>query len=301
MEIESNLSDDLQIEVPPVDTEVETLAIQTCPLDLIEIQSCIEAILFISDKPLSAQKLQELLGPTEEPGLFTEAFKNLKGRYQANHHGIELIEVAGGFQFRTKIGRANLAQKLVKTQTQRLSSGGMETLAIIAYRQPVMKEEVDKIRGVDSSYFIRGILEKKLIQISGRSELPGRPLLYSTTPVFLEVFGLKDLSALPSLHELEQMIPTSETSNPDGETPQTRELRRMVSAMNHDRTSELYYNPREDDKILKEIRERVSAIATTTPYLDELKNAEVKNAEILAQQAEAQALDRVSLTPEARI
>jgi segregation and condensation protein B len=150
----------------------------------------------------------------------------------------------------------------------------METLAIIAYQQPVMKEEIDKIRGVDSSYFVRGLLDRKLIKISGRSELPGRPMLYGTTPEFLEVFGLKDLSSLPSLRELEQMIPQSQSGNPEDEDPKTREMRRLVSEMKADHSSALHYNPKEDEKILKEIRDQVNLIPTSTPYLDELKAAE---------------------------
>jgi len=215
--------------------------------------------------------------------LFTQALAGLQARYQAMHHGFELIEVAGGWQLRTKPGRAALAKKLAKVQTQRLSSGGMESLAIIAYRQPVMKEEVDKIRGVDSSYFIRGLLDKKLIAITGRSELPGRPMLYSTTETFLELFGLKDLAGLPSLRELEQMVPASQSQNPEDEDPRVREMRKLVSKMKSDTSTTLLYNPEEDERILTEIRERVQAIPTSTPYLDEQKALE-KAAKVAAQQ-----------------
>jgi segregation and condensation protein B len=254
------------------------------PVELAEIQSNLEALLFLADRPISLEKLQTLLAlqtePAWLPSSLIEALQLLQKRYQEPCHGIELMEVAGGYQLRTKPGRSLLAQKLVKTVVQRLSAGAMETLAILAYKQPMMKEEIDQIRGVDSSYFIRGLMEKKLVQISGRSELPGRPLLYATTEQFLEVFGLKDLSALPSLREIEQMIPGSESPNPDGETPQTRELRRMVNAMNLDRTSDLYYNPKEDEKILKEIREKVASIATSSPYLDELQATELQATEL---------------------
>ena len=244
-------------------------------MDQEEIQSCIEALLFISDKPLSTQRLRDLLGPNYDLSLFKDALASLLARYQAVHHGIELIEVSGGFQFRTKPGRADLAQKLAHVQTQKLSTGAMETLAIIAYKQPLMKEEVDKIRGVDSSYFVRNLLNRKLIKISGRSELPGRPILYTTTSEFLEIFGLKDLSSLPSLRELEQMIPHSQSKNPEDEDPKIKEMRRMVKEMKSDRESDLHYNPKEDEKILKEMREKVAAIPTSTPYLDELRAAEL--------------------------
>ncbi len=258
------------------------------PLTLEEAQASIEALLFISDKPLSRERLRELLGPELDSEFFSNAITQVRERYESALHGIELVEIAGGYQLRTKPDRAPLARKLVKVQTQRLSSGSMETLAIIAYQQPVMKEEIDKIRGVDSSYFVRGLMDRKLIKISGRSELPGRPMLYSTTTEFLEVFGLKELSSLPSLRELEDMIPQSQSGSADGDDPKTRELRRLVGEMKSDRSSALHYNPKEDEIILGEIRERVSQIPTSTPYLDELKAREALALQ-MAQQPPAQA------------
>ncbi|MBI2711328.1 MAG: SMC-Scp complex subunit ScpB [Bdellovibrio sp.] len=257
-------------------------------LDQSELQSSVEALLFLADKPISVEKLHQLLGPDYDLSIFEAGMKQLQERYAGSHHGIELVEVAGGYQFRTKPGRATLAKKLVKVQTQRLSGGGLETLAIVAYRQPVMREDIDQVRGVDSSYFIRNLLDRKLIKISGRSELPGRPMLYETTQEFLEIFGLKDLSALPSLRELEQMIPASQAGRADEEDPRIREMRRMVGQMHADRESILHYNPTEDEKILQEIRDRVKEIPTSTPYLDELKNAEV-----LARQQALQPADPV--------
>jgi segregation and condensation protein B len=246
-------------------------------LDLIEMQSCIEALLFMLDKPVSAEKLQDLLTATPESekpefNLIQEALTALKTEYRRPTHGFELVEVAGGWQFRTKPGRAALAKKLAKIQNQRLSSGAMETLAIIAYKQPVLKEDVDKVRGVDSSHFIRGLMDKKLIAISGRSDLPGRPMQYSTTREFLELFGLRDLQSLPPLHELEQMVPSSQSDQKD-EDPRVVKMRKLVSEMNSDQTR-LEYNPREDEVILKEIKDRVSQISTSTPYLDEQKAIE---------------------------
>ncbi|MGZ3689588.1 MAG: SMC-Scp complex subunit ScpB, partial [Bdellovibrionota bacterium] len=268
-ELESDA--ELQAALPHADAEGN--------LDLDELQSCVEALLFMTEKPMSVDKLHELLGPDLKLSLFQEAMSALMDRYQKPHHGFELVQVAGGFQFRTKPGRAALAKKLAKIQTQRLSSGAMESLAIVAYKQPVLKDEIDKIRGVDSSHFIRGLLDKKLIRISGRSELPGRPMLYSTTPDFLELFGLKELSAMPSLRELEQMIPTSQSANPEDEDPRVKELRRLVGQMNSDHTGAIKYDPREDEKILKEIRERVGAIPTSTPYLEEQKALEKQAAQ----------------------
>ena len=252
-------------------------------MDQAEMQSCIEALLFMCDKPVSATKLREMIGPDFPLSIFQEALTSLKDSYQGTHHGIELVEVAGGYQFRTKPGRAALSKKLAKIQAQRLSSGAMESLAIIAYKQPVMKEDIDKIRGVDSSYFIRGLLDKKLIRITGRSELPGRPMLYSTTQEFMEVFGLKDLSSMPPLHELEQMVPGSQAINE--EDPRVKEMRRLVGQMNTDESTNLIYDPREDEKLLSEIRERVSAIPVSTPYLEQQKELEKRASELAIVQA----------------
>ncbi len=265
--------------------------------DLEEVQSCIEALLFLSDRPISINKLREHLTPAappkadddseeeaEKPELFPlnvlqEALTQLKDRFARPAHGIELVEVNGGYQFRTKPIRAPLVKKLSKVQTQRLSSGAMETLAIVAYRQPVMKEEIDKIRGVDSSYFVRGLLDRKLIKISGRSELPGRPMLYSTSDEFLEIFGLKNIDALPPLRELEQMVAASESDRKEDEDPRVKKMRELVSEMHSDKSTSLIYDPREDEKILKEIKERVGSIPTSTPYLDEQKAQEKAAAE----------------------
>ena len=112
--------------------EDETPVVLEHPLDAQELQSCIESILFISDKPIAAKCLHDLLGPHFTFEQFQESLTTLKERYQSIHHGIELVEVAGGYQFRTKPGRADLVKKLARVQSQRLSTGAMETLAIIA-------------------------------------------------------------------------------------------------------------------------------------------------------------------------
>lgn len=243
--------------------------------DAEEMQSCIETLLFLSDRPVSQKKLVEWLAlPEDQWEILETALAALQEKYQARSHGIELLEIAGGWQLRTKALRAPLAKRLAKVTQQRLSSGAMETLAIIAYQQPVMKETVDEVRGVDSSHFIRGLLDRKLIRIAGRSELPGRPLVYETSEEFLEIFGLKDLAALPPLRELQQMIPGSESDLPEAEDPRVKEMRKLVSQMKADGSTSLKYDPKEDDRILQDIRDRVKQIPTSTPYLDEQKAAE---------------------------
>ncbi len=267
------LSAALAEELAEESADADTIMPESIPLDLEEVQSCLEAVLFMSDKPLSLEKLQTMVAPEQPFSIFQEAMTELKARYEKLFHGIELVEIGGGYQFRTKQIRTPWIKKLVKIQTQRLSSGGMETLSIVAYKQPVMKDDIDRIRGVDSSHFIRGLLDRKLIQMSGRSDLPGRPILYTTTDDFLSVFGLKDLAALPPLRELESMMPNSETNNPDDEDPRIKEVRRLVAQMKSDPTR-IQYDSKEDEKFLQEIRERVGSIAVSTPSLDAQREAE---------------------------
>lgn len=296
-ELERQIREDLALQLQQGNTEDDLEAsdvpsIDLSQLDEQEIQSCVEALIFLADKPLSLKKMKSMLiaeGSETTKDAVENAIEQIRTRYHGSEHGIELMEIAGGYQFRTKPIRASLAQKLAKVQTQRLSRGAMESLAIIAYRQPVMKEQIDQIRGVDSSYFLRTLLEKKLIEISGRSELPGRPLLYNTTSDFLEIFALKDLQSLPPLQEIEQMVP--HLSN-DSEDPQVQQIRQMVHQMNETK-EKLQYDPREDDRLLKEIRERVKQIPSSTPYLEEQKRQEA----LLVEQQEQES-ENILLPPE---
>ncbi len=276
IEEDKKLAEEIQKEIQ---AEQEAHEETVSALDLPEMESCIEALLFMLDKPVSEKKLLELLGNSANKKLFKQAMESLATRYQTSHHGIEITEVAGGYQFRTKPGRAHLAKQLSRIQTQRLSTGAMETLALVAYRQPMMKEDIDRVRGVDSSYFIHGLLEKKLVKIIGRSELPGRPMLYGTTDEFLELFSLKDLTSMPALREIESMIPQLSAEKKDEEDPKIKAMRQMVEQMNTEGSSTLGYDPKEDEKILKEIQEHVKSIPTTTPYLEQQKELEKQAAE----------------------
>ena len=242
-------------------------------LDLTELQSCVETLLFLSDKPVTAKKLREMLGEQIPFPAIQESITQLQDRYSQPMHGIELAEINGGFQIRTKPIRAALAKKLARVVVQRLSTGAMETLAIMAYKQPVMKEEIDQIRGVDSAHFIRTLLDRKLVRIAGRSELPGRPMLYATSDEFLEMFGLKDLESLPPLRELESMIPMSQSGQGE-EDPRVKQMRKLVQEMKANSQSILDYNPKDDEQFLQDIREKVNAIPVSTATLDAQREAE---------------------------
>ncbi len=239
--------------------------------DLTDLQSCIDTLLFYSDRPLSLKKMKEMLEMTEaEDAPLLQAIELLKGSFQSENRGFEIAEIAGGYQFRTKSKKAPLLRKLAKVQVQRLSRGAMETLTICAYKQPCTKDDIDQVRGVDSSHFIRTLLDRKLIEVSGRSEAAGRPMIYQTTDTFLEVFGLMDLSALPPLREIEAMVPQMAAQEEGAEDPRVIQMRKLVTQMKTE-SNHLDYDAREDEKILQEIRDRVKTIDISTPYLERQK------------------------------
>lgn len=165
----------------------------------------IETIIFMNDKPVSILKIKALIDEDMPLKVIHEALQRLQAEYEEKHHGIRLLEVAEGYQYRTKATYSKYVQDIFKINSLVLSPTALEVLAIIAYKQPVSKTEVDKIRGVDSGHIVRALMDKRLVKVAGRSEEVGRPVLYATTPEFLEVFNLADLSALPPEHELESM------------------------------------------------------------------------------------------------
>jgi len=244
---------------------------ETGAYDLDDLQSCIDTLLFYSDRPLSLKKMKDMLEMSEAPNEpLLEAIEKLKLSYQSSSRGFEIAEIAGGYQFRTKLAKAPLLRKLAKVQIQRLSRGAMETLTICAYKQPCTKDDIDSVRGVDSSHFIRTLLDRKLIEVSGRSEAPGRPMIYSTTDTFLEVFGLMDMSGMPPLREIEAMVPQLAASEEGAEDPRVLQMRKMVSQMKTE-ANHLDYDSKEDERILQDIRDRVKSIDISTPYLERQK------------------------------
>lgn len=165
----------------------------------------IEAMIFSSEHPLSKEKIANLMEVEIEE--IESILKILVQEFNENElHGIEIVEAGGGYFFRTKLKYAPYIRKIVMGKDAQLSKSAMETLSIIAYKQPITRSEIEHIRGVDSSNAIRSLLEKKLIKIQGRKDVPGRPHVYGTTKEFLKAFGLKDLSQLPNLREIKDMV-----------------------------------------------------------------------------------------------
>ncbi|WP_127717907.1 SMC-Scp complex subunit ScpB [Halobacteriovorax sp. HLS] len=165
----------------------------------------IETIIFMSDKPVALAKIRNVIDEDLPLRVVHASLERLQNEYELKHHGLRLQEVAEGYQFRTKATYSKYVQDLFKVNSLVLSPTALEVLAIIAYKQPVSKIEVEKIRGVDSSHIVRGLMDKRLVKTTGRSDEAGRPVLYGTTTEFLEVFNLNDLNDLPPEHELDEM------------------------------------------------------------------------------------------------
>jgi segregation and condensation protein B len=161
----------------------------------------IEALLFSSEKPLTVKDIKDCIPDTD--------VKDIKGTltilehdYEAMDRSFDLREVAGGYQFRSKQEYGSYILRLLQSTPNRLSRAAMETLAIVAYKQPILKHEIEKLRGVDVGGILKTLMEKDLVKIMGRKDLPGKPLIYGTTKRFLEVFDLMDISDLPKMNEI---------------------------------------------------------------------------------------------------
>ncbi len=174
-----------------------------------ELKPVVDALIFASDTPLSVQKIKQILDDGREEGVpardIKAAIDAINSDNRDSQRGFFLQEVAGGYQYRTRPNYAGWVKKLKKIKPFRLTQSTLEVLAIISYKQPLIRAEIEKIRGVDSGGVIKNLLERNLIKIVGRKNIPGRPFLFSTTKRFLEMFGLERLSDLPSLKDISQL------------------------------------------------------------------------------------------------
>jgi segregation and condensation protein B len=170
-------------------------------MDRKEKKDILELLIFSSGEPVTISSLKEITAFPEEE--IKSILDELITEYDSRNGGIVIKEIAGGYQFVTNPEYGEWIKKFKKTvNTSKLSMAALETLAIIAYKQPIIKAEIDEIRGVNSDGAIKTLLERRLIKIVGKKEAPGKPFLYGTTKEFLQYFGLKDLTELPTLRDL---------------------------------------------------------------------------------------------------
>ena len=227
-------------EVEPASIEVaEGGAEREEPFDKLAAQSrrwsperartLVESLLFLADRPIGVEEVRLATGL--EPARVRKALDELSGHYREGVAGVVLHEVAGGWQLRTSPDASEVARRFLRVKPQRLTRAALETLAIVAYRQPVTRPEVEEIRGVDSGAVMKALLERRLLKILGKKEEPGRPILYGTTREFLEFFALKDLASLPTLREFHELSEESREIVEKEAPPEVPSLQGLVAEL----------------------------------------------------------------------
>ena len=170
-----------------------------------ELKAVLESLLFVSAEPIPLERLMVALGTVSKSEL-RHALQSLREDFDREGRGLQMVELAGGYQIVTRAEHAPWIKRLAKAKASpKLSRSAMESLAIIAYKQPIVRAEIEQIRGVEVSGVLRTLLERKLIRMVGRKDVPGRPIMYGSTKLFLQQFGLSDLSQLPPLREFKEL------------------------------------------------------------------------------------------------
>jgi len=229
------------------------------------LTSVIESVLFASDRPVSLASLKLVFkGTNIRSDKIRKTIERLAIEYAGASRGIVLEEVTSGYQLRTKADNVAFLRRTLKSKAFKLSGPALEVLSIVAYKQPVVKYEIDEIRGVESGHLLRALMEKSLVSFEGKSELPGRPMQYGTTKKFLEIFGLRNLKELPTLSEMDQLIPEGIGEE---ETPEKQSLSSITDSMAE--TVGNQYSAGEDE--LLKIEEQLGGIETSSQFFEEEK------------------------------
>lgn len=173
-----------------------------------QLESVIESVLFATDRPVSIPSLKQIFkGTNVSNARLKKALETLQVEYAGGRRGVTLEEVGSGYQLRTKVDNMEFLRRSFKAKSFKLSGPALEVLAITAYKQPLVKAEIDEIRGVESGHLLRALMEKNLVLFAGKSDLPGKPMQYATTRKFLEIFGLRNLKELPTLSQIDELLP----------------------------------------------------------------------------------------------
>ena len=188
------------------------------------LRSVVESLLFVAEGPLDVKRLSDVLEGVDK-GEVLSILSEIQSEYETEGRGFRVAEVAGGYQMRTPKENGDWIKSLYRQRPVRLSRATLETLAIIAYKQPITRAEIEVIRGVDVDGVLSTLLERRMVRAVARKDVAGRPFLYGTTPEFLEVFNLKDLSNLPTLKEMEEMTlaPSPDHGSSPEETDKSEE------------------------------------------------------------------------------
>ncbi len=217
------------------------------------LANIIESLLFASDRPLTLAELKRHVGE-RDGGKLTAAIEELRARRAES--GVQVVQVAGGYHLRTNPENVAWVSRILAGKPPRLSRAMLETLAIVAYRQPITRPEIDEIRGVDCGPVLKTLLERGLVRMIGKKEEVGRPILYGTTPEFLRTFSLRDLTELPTLREFHE-LGEAEKAKVDAATPATAPAGAELPVVKPPAIREV--DPAEEDQLLSELDRAASA------------------------------------------
>ncbi len=230
-----------------------------------KLVSIVESILFATDRPVSLASIKQVFkGTNIKTEHVRKALQSIAIDYAGATRGVTLEEAPGGYQLRTKIDNMEFLKRTLKTRSFKLSGPALEVLAILSYKQPIIKSEIDEIRGVESGHLLRALMEKGLANFAGKSELPGKPMLYGTTKKFLEIFGLRSLKELPTLSEIDELLPDGITED---EGQQRGNLGKLSDAMAQEVSMKYSQGEEELVKITSELQE----ISVSTDFFEQEK------------------------------
>lgn len=234
------------------------------------LESIVESVLFASDRPVSLASLKVLFKGTNIKGdKIRRALDQLAVEYAGGRRGVTLEEVPGGYQLRTKVDNMEFLKRTLKARQFKLSGPALEVLSIVAYKQPTVKAEVDEIRGVESGHLLRALMEKNLVCFEGKSELPGRPMQYGTTKKFLEIFGLRSLKELPTLSQIDELLP-------EGIDEQQAEEKPTLASITDSMSETFMGSYSQGEEELMKIQEQLEDIATTSNFFEEEKRRQAE-------------------------
>lgn len=230
------------------------------------LESIIESIIFASDRPVSLASLKLVFkGTNINTQKIRRVLDTLAVEYAGGRRGVTLEEVPGGYQLRTKIDNMEFMRRTLKARPFKLSGPALEVLAIVAYKQPLVKSEVDVIRGVESGHLLRALMEKNLVCFEGKSELPGRPMQYGTTRKFLEIFGLRNLKELPTLSQIDELLPEGIGEEEDKE-------KQTLSTITDSMAEIVGISYSQGEEELTKITEQLEEITTSSEFFEQEKN-----------------------------
>lgn len=228
-----------------------------------KVLSIVESVLFSTDRPVGLGLIKQAFrGTNVNTAKIKQALKDLAEEYASDRRGFTLEEVGGGWQLRTKAENMDFLRRSVKAKAFKLSGPALEVMSIVAYKQPITKAQVDEIRGVESGHLMRALMEKSLVTFGERSELPGKPMFYETTRKFLEIFGLRNIQELPSLEEIDQLIPDGMGDDVEKET-----LSDITASMSEEAGTS--YSQGEDE--LLKISSELDEISTSSEFFEKEK------------------------------